>query len=52
MSEYSFDEIIQTVIDLWSAAAKVGVFIGAFISLPLWIIPYAVYNKLKYDVWF
>ncbi len=52
MSGFTMSEIIEAVVHVWKSLAKGVLCIILFFTAPLWLIPYAVYNKLKYGVWF
>ena len=52
MNEFTMSELIGLIIDIWEAFMKGILCVILFFTGPLWIIPYAIYNKLTYGVWF
>lgn len=48
----NMSEVLGFIVDLWRHIfLGIGILFLAFTS-PLWIIPYIIYSKIKYDVWF
>lgn len=46
------NEAFSDIVNLWKRIfLGIGILFLALTS-PLWIIPYIIYSKLKYDVWF
>lgn len=52
MSEFTMSEIIEMVVSVWKSLAKGVLSIILLFTAPLWLIPYTIYNKLKYGIWF
>ena len=52
MSGFTISEIVEMVVSVWKSLVKGVLSIILLFTAPLWLIPYAIYNKLKYDVWF
>jgi hypothetical protein len=52
MNNVTISEIVEYIVDWWKSLCKIVLGIILFCTAPLWLIPYAIYNKLKYNVWF
>lgn len=52
MADMRLEEILDMVVDIWKGVCKCVLSCILAFTFPLWSIPYAIYNKIKYGVWF